>query len=66
MKLLTVKEASEKLGVSVRRVHQLIKENTVKAQRLGSYYVIEEKDLAAVTIYGKAGRPKKETSDKKG
>jgi excisionase family DNA binding protein len=63
MNLLTVKEAAVKLGVSARRVHQLIEENTLKAQKVGSYYIIQEKDLEGVTIHGKAGRPKKEKTD---
>jgi len=29
------------------------------AQKIGSQYVINEGDLEKVTIYGKAGRPKK-------
>ena len=65
MNLLTVKEASEKLGVSARRVHQLIEENTLKAQKVGSYYIIQAKDLAGVQTYGKAGRPKKNGSEAK-
>jgi excisionase family DNA binding protein len=60
MNLLTVKEASIKLGVSARRVHQLIDEKKLEAQKVGSYYVIQEKDLSQVKIYGKPGRPSKE------
>jgi excisionase family DNA binding protein len=60
MSLLTVKEASEKLSVGVQRVHQLIKQGTLKAEKLGSYYVIEENQLLNIQIYGKAGRPKKD------
>ncbi len=59
MDLLTIKEAAEKLGVSARRVNQLIDEKKLPAQKIGSQYVIEEKDLSKVTIHGKAGRPKK-------
>lgn len=58
MKLLSTKEAAEKLGISTIRVRQLIQENTIKATRIGRDYVINEKDLAAVKTYGKAGRPK--------
>lgn len=60
MNLLTVKEASAKLGVTVWRVHQLIKEDKLSAKKLGSQYVIREKDLSKVRIYGKQGRPRKE------
>ncbi len=59
MNLLTIKEAAEKLGVSARRVNQLIDEKKLPAQKIGSQYVIKEKDLQSVTIYGKPGRPKK-------
>ncbi len=59
MNLLTIKEAAERLGVSARRVNQLIDERKLIAKKIGSQYVIEEKDLSKVTIYGKPGRPKK-------
>ncbi len=60
MNLLSIKEAAEKLGVSARRVNQLIDEKKLPAQKIGSQYVINEGDLEKVTIHGKAGRPKKE------
>ncbi len=63
MNLLTIKEASEKLNVGVQRVHQLIKQGTLKAQKVGSYYVIEENQLINIRTYGKAGRPKKKDRD---
>ena len=53
MKLLSTSEASEKLGISERRVRQLINEG-----KLGRDYAIEESVLESVKIYGKAGRPK--------
>ncbi|MDQ3131098.1 MAG: helix-turn-helix domain-containing protein [Acidobacteriota bacterium] len=62
MNLLSIKEAAEKLGVSARRVNQLIDEKKLPAQKIGSQYVIDEADLEKVTIHGKAGRPKKETA----
>ena len=58
MKLLSTKEAAEKLGVSERRIRQLINENKLKAHKLGRDYAIEEDELKNVQIYGKAGRPK--------
>jgi excisionase family DNA binding protein len=64
MNLLNVKETAIKLGVSPRRVHQLIEEGTLKAQKVGSYYVISEDDLKGIVIYGKAGRPPKKSDDK--
>jgi len=60
MNLLSIKEAAEKLGVSARRVNQLIDEKKLPAQKIGSQYVINESDLEKVTIHGKPGRPAKE------
>ncbi len=59
MKLLTIKEAAEKLGVSARRVNQLIDEKKLIAEKIGSQYVIKEDNLSKVTIHGKPGRPAK-------
>ncbi len=59
MNLLTIKDAAEKLGVSARRVNQLIDEQKLIAQKIGSQYVIKEEDLSKVKIYGKPGRPPK-------
>ena len=58
MKLLTTKEAAEKLNISPVRVRQLIQEKKLNAKLVGRDYVIEEKDLASVQTYGKPGRPK--------
>ncbi len=55
----------EKLGVSLRRVQQLIELGTLPAQRIGRDYLIQEKDLSSITIHGKAGRPKKVVTEKK-
>ncbi len=60
MKMFSTKEASEKLKVSIRRVQQMIEEGTLSAQKIGRDYIILEKDLETVTIYGKPGRPIKE------
>jgi excisionase family DNA binding protein len=57
VKLLNTTEAAEKLGVSVRRVRQLIAEGKLVAHNLGRDYAIEESALAGVKTYGKAGRP---------
>jgi excisionase family DNA binding protein len=59
MDLLTIKEAAEKLGVSARRVNQLIDEKKLIAQKIGSQFVIKTDDLSKVKIYGKPGRPPK-------
>ena len=59
MELLTTNQTAEALGVSVRRVLQLIETGKLKAQRVGRDYVIEREALATVKTYGKAGRPPK-------
>lgn len=59
MKLLSVKNVAEKLGVSDRRVRAMIKEGKITAIQVGSGYVIEESELENVKTYGKAGRPPK-------
>jgi excisionase family DNA binding protein len=59
MRLLNTAEVAEKLGVSVRRVRQLISEGKISAHNLGRDYAIEESALTQVKIYGKAGRPSK-------
>lgn len=58
MGLLTTKDAADKLGVTVQRIHALIKDERLPAQRLGRDYVINEDDLALVADR-KPGRPKK-------
>ncbi len=57
--LIGTKEAAEKLGISLRRVQQLIELGTLPAQRIGRDYIIFEKELEKVKTYGKPGRPKK-------
>ena len=58
MSLLTTKDAADRLGVTVQRVHALIKDERLPAQRLGRDYVIREEDLALVAERP-TGRPKK-------
>ncbi len=62
MKMCNTKEAAEKLGVSIRRVQQMITEGTLSANKVGRDFIILEKDLENVTTYGKPGRPKKKQS----
>lgn len=59
MKLLSAEDAAGRLGVSSRRVRQLIEEGKLPAQMIGGGYVIEESALDTVKVYGKPGRPKK-------
>ncbi|MDQ3179344.1 MAG: helix-turn-helix domain-containing protein [Acidobacteriota bacterium] len=62
MKLISAKDAAEKLGVTDRRVRAMIKEGKIKAVNIAGGYIIEEKELENVKTYGKAGRPKKDNS----
>ena len=57
--LLSVKEVADKRGVTVWRIHQLIKAGTLPAEKYGNQYLIRIKDADALPIHGKAGRPKK-------
>jgi len=58
MNMLTTKDAAERLGISVRRVHALIEAKRLPAQKFGRDYVIKEKDLQFVKDR-KPGRPRK-------
>ena len=58
MGFIITKEASEKLGVSVLRVQQLIWAERLPAQKIGRDYVIQETDLKLVENR-QTGRPKK-------
>jgi excisionase family DNA binding protein len=68
MKLLTTKQVAERLGVSIGRIHQLINEGRLPAEKLGRDYVIREGDLKLVEDR-RVGRPPKskaETDSKAG
>jgi len=56
--LLSVREVAEKRGVTVWRIHQLIKAGTLQAEKYGNQYLVKIKDADALTIHGKPGRPK--------
>lgn len=47
------------MGVTVQRVHQLIKDGSLRAQKIGRDYVINEADLESVTHRRPVGRPPK-------
>jgi excisionase family DNA binding protein len=57
--LISTKEASEKLNVSMRRIQALITSGRLPSQKIGNSHVIKESDLALVAER-KVGRPKKE------
>jgi len=55
--MLTTAQAAKKLGISPRRLLELIKGERLPAQPFGRTYMIEEKDLKLVKNR-KPGRPK--------
>jgi excisionase family DNA binding protein len=58
MAILTAAQAAERLGVSVRRVQQLVKEGRLPAEQFGGSWMIKEEDLKLVENR-KVGRPRK-------
>jgi excisionase family DNA binding protein len=58
MELLTTKQVAGRLGISLSRVHQLINEERLPAQKVGRDYVVKEEDLKLVEGR-KVGRPPK-------
>jgi excisionase family DNA binding protein len=58
MAILTSAQAAERLGVSVRRVQQLVKDGRLPAGQFGGSFMIEEEDLKLVE-HRKIGRPPK-------
>ncbi|HYE66621.1 MAG TPA: excisionase family DNA-binding protein [Pyrinomonadaceae bacterium] len=65
MKLIGTDEAAERLGVSGRRVRQLIDEGKLPAQYVGGGYVIDASALNSVTVYGRPGRPRKNEKERR-
>lgn len=59
MKVLSTNEAAARLKVTVQRVHQLIKQDLLPAQKVGRDYIINEDDLKLVEDRPKVGRPRK-------
>ncbi len=58
MSILSTAEAAERLGVSVRRVQQMVKSGQLPAKQFGGSLMIEEKDLSLVNERP-VGRPAK-------
>ena len=58
MAILTAVQAAERLGVSVRRVQQLVKDGRLPADQFGGALMIKEEDLKLVENR-KVGRPPK-------
>lgn len=61
IKLLSVAEVAERLGVTRARVNQFINEQRLPAQRIGRSFVINEQDLKLIQDR-KVGRPLKRKS----
>ena len=59
--MITTSDAATILNLTIGRVRQLIYEGKLPAYRLGRDWLINENDLWKVKVYGKPGRPKKET-----
>ena len=58
MALITTAQAAKQLGISVRRVQELISTGRLPAQQFGRTYVVDEADLKLVEDR-KPGRPRK-------
>ena len=58
MALLSTTQVAQRLGISMPRVHQLIAEGRLPAEKIGRDYVIHESDLKLVAER-KPGRPPK-------
>ncbi len=58
MTILSTAEAAARLGVSVRRIQQLVQAGRLPAKEFGGSLMIEEKDLALVQERP-VGRPAK-------
>lgn len=54
---VSVAQAAERLGVSVPRVHQRIADGSLRAERVGSQWVVDELSLVRVGERKAAGRP---------
>jgi excisionase family DNA binding protein len=63
--LLSVAQVAEKRGVTIGRIHQLIQDGTLAAQKYGNQYLVKEPDADALIIHGKAGRPPKKKIENK-
>ncbi len=65
MKMLTTNEAAKRLGVTVQRVHQFIKDERLPAQKMGRDYIINESDLKSIEERPTGRPPKAKPTAKK-
>jgi excisionase family DNA binding protein len=61
MKLLTTSEVAARLGVTMKRVQAMIRDDRLPAEKMGRDYFIREADLKLVEDR-KPGRPRKAQS----
>lgn len=54
---VSVAEAARRLGVGVPRIHQRIADGSLRAERIGSQWVVDELSLLRVAERKEAGRP---------
>ena len=54
---VSVAEAAKNLGVGVSRVHQRIADGSLRAERIGSQWVVDELSLLRVAEHNHPGRP---------
>lgn len=54
---VSVSEAARRLGVNVPRIHQRIADGSLRAERIGSQWVVDERSLLEVAERRDAGRP---------
>jgi excisionase family DNA binding protein len=57
MASVSVAEAAKSLGVGVSRIHQRIADGSLRAERIGSQWVVDELALLRVAEHHKPGRP---------
>ena len=57
MAMVSVAEAAQRLGVGVPRVHQRIRSGSLRAERLGSQWVVDELSLFRAAESREPGRP---------
>jgi excisionase family DNA binding protein len=60
---LTTREVAERLGISLRQVQTLIKQERLPAEKRGRDWFIKENDLELVKERPKTGRPPKVKSE---
>lgn len=60
MALIGTTEAAHRLGVSPRRVAEMIVQGTLKAEKVGKTWILDEAEVTRVAkLERKAGRPPK-------